>query len=93
MTFVPSFVYQPPLEASIEQLLRHIEHICILGGENNLCFGSDFDGIQNKIPQLENFSYYNHLKEALLKRYPENLVRKWAWENAYQFYYKYLSKR
>lgn len=90
ITFVPSFVYQSAEEATIDHILKHIEHVCELGGENHLFFGSDFDGIERKVKHLENYSQIHHLKEALLKRYPESLVRKWAWENGYRFYDRYL---
>lgn len=91
ITYVPYFVHFPHTEAGIDHLIKHIEHICGLGGENHLFFGSDFDGMDDKIPHLENASQLNNLKEALLKRYPETLVKKWAWENGYQFYSKHLA--
>jgi len=90
ITFVPSFVHRPSDDATIDHLLKHIEHVCELGGEHHLFFGSDFDGIEKKIYRLENYGQIHHLKEALLKRYPESLVRKWAWENGVRFYQKHL---
>lgn len=91
ITFVPAFVDERGTDVTIDHLLRHVEHVCELGGENQLCFGSDFDGITSKIKDLENTSQINHLKNALLKRYPERLVQKWGWENACQFYFTHLS--
>lgn len=90
ITFVPSFTYPSYKEATIDHLLKHIEHVCSLGGERNLCFGSDFDGIDSKIKNLLNYSDIHQLKEALLRRYPESLVRKWSWENAFSFYLNHL---
>jgi membrane dipeptidase len=90
ITFVPSFTYPCEKEATIDHLLLHIEHVCSLGGERNLCFGSDFDGIRLKIKNLHNYRDIYWLKEALLRRYPESLVRKWAWENACAFYLNHL---
>ncbi|MBQ7097230.1 MAG: dipeptidase [Clostridia bacterium] len=37
-------------ECKISDLLRHIEHILSLGGENNVGIGSDFDGM-TRLPQ------------------------------------------
>jgi membrane dipeptidase len=91
ITFVPYFVHTPYHEASIAHLLKHIEHVCELGGENCIFFGSDFDGIDHKIKDLENYTHIGHLTEALLRHYPESLVKKWAWENGYQFYANHLS--
>jgi membrane dipeptidase len=44
ITFVPEFL-SGKKEASIEDVLRHLEHVCSIGGENHVGFGSDFDGI------------------------------------------------
>ncbi|SEN43563.1 dipeptidase [Lihuaxuella thermophila] len=93
LTYVPYFVHFPHTEARIDHLIKHIEHICELGGENHLIFGSDFDGIHDKIAQLENAGQLNNLIDALLMRYPETLVRKWAWDNGYQFYSKHLASQ
>lgn len=90
ITFVPSFVWQPSQAVSVKHILLHIEHVCSLGGEKHLFFGSDFDGIDNKIKDLPNYQYIYRLKNALLQHYPESLVRKWAWENGYAFYLKHL---
>ncbi|MBA4603721.1 dipeptidase [Thermoactinomyces mirandus] len=90
ITFVPSFVCQPSHKATVDHILRHIEHVCSLGGENHLCFGSDFDGIENKIKNLRNYKEIYHLKNALLQHYPESMVKKWAWDNGFEFYLKHL---
>src|SRR5690606_13789139 len=44
ITYVPWFVTSGP-QASVSDLLRHIDHICGLGGVQHLMLGSDFDGI------------------------------------------------
>jgi membrane dipeptidase len=90
ITFVPSFVNIPEHEATIDHVIDHIEHICELGGEDQLFFGSDFDGIKQKIARLENTSHLQHLKEALCKRYTETQVEKWAWKNGVRFYMEHL---
>ncbi|MBA4494423.1 dipeptidase [Paenactinomyces guangxiensis] len=90
ITYVTHFVKFPHGEVTIDDLIKHIEHVCELGGENQIFFGSDFDGIDKKIRDLEHAGQVNNLKKALLKRYPETLVKKWAWENGYRFYLKNL---
>lgn len=90
INFVPYFVaeHQP----SVSDVLRHIDHIASLHGEDVIFFGSDFDGELRKIPSLENMKQLNQFKKELLKRYPEDLVRKWGFENAYRFYAENLKK-
>ncbi|SFG52923.1 membrane dipeptidase [Planifilum fulgidum] len=90
IAFVPQFVHEPKEEAAVEHLFRHIDHVCELGGERILAFGSDFDGISHKIGGLEDVGSLPYLEEQLLKRYPEHWVRRWMWGNWYDFYRKHL---
>jgi membrane dipeptidase len=90
ITFVPYFVH--PDKPSFQAILKHIEHICELGGENHLFFGSDFDGTTEKVPGLEDVTKYPDFYEFLSRYYSESLIRRWAWENAEQFYAKVLPK-
>jgi membrane dipeptidase len=53
-------------------------------------FGSDFDGIDSKVEGLEHAGAFAGLRETLLKYYPEKLVKKWVWKNAFRFYKKHL---
>lgn len=68
-------------KATIDDVLRHIEHICELGGERQLGFGSDFDGIDDPPRGLEHFQKYPALLEELVKRYPEDLVKGFCYDN------------
>jgi membrane dipeptidase len=81
MTFVPAFIHKPSVEATIDHLLRHIEHVCTLGGEDHLFFGSDFDGLDSKVSHLESYKHLPHLLEALHKHYADDLIIKWALKN------------
>lgn len=91
ITFAPQFVHEPKEEATVEHLLKHIDHVCELGGERIIAFGSDFDGISHKITGLEDVRGLPCLKERLLKRYPKEWVRRWMWDNWYEFYCKHLA--
>jgi membrane dipeptidase len=73
LTFVPWFV--KPKDATVTDVLRHIEHVAALGGLANIGFGSDFDGIDDWIPGLENPSRYTPFAELLCRHYPERDVR------------------
>ncbi|SDC88803.1 membrane dipeptidase [Paenibacillus sp. UNCCL117] len=72
LTFVPWFVAAQG--ASITGLLKHIDHILSLGGAGALTLGSDFDGIDRWIPQLEHAGQFDRLALELYKRYPDDIV-------------------
>ena len=79
-------VYNPPFitkneKATIQDLIKHIDHFCALGGINQIGLGSDFDGIQGKIIELENASKQQNLINELLKHYSEEQVRGFAGQN------------
>ncbi|TVX97590.1 dipeptidase [Cohnella terricola] len=89
VTFVPWFAASVE-PASIEDVLRHVEHICALGGARHIAFGSDFDGISRHVEHLNHPGCYPNLIEALLKRYPESIVQDIAGDNAIRFFTKHL---
>ncbi|WP_068619199.1 dipeptidase [Paenibacillus tuaregi] len=92
ITFVPYFV-KAGGSVQIHDLIRHIEHICSLGGSGQLMFGSDFDGIDSYITGLENPGCYPSLIGELLRYYPETLVKSWLFGNAESFLRTHLPKR
>ncbi|WP_435921174.1 dipeptidase [Paenibacillus sp. DYY-L-2] len=89
MTFVPWFV-KSGSAVSAEDLLPHIDHICSLGGEEAIMFGSDFDGIDTHIRGLAHAGHYADWANLLLKHYPERMVRGWLSGNAMAFLRKWL---
>jgi membrane dipeptidase len=84
ITFVPWFVRDGG-DAKAEDILRHIEHVCALGGSKQLMFGSDFDGIDAWVEGLEHPGKYAGFTELLLRHYPEEDVKGWLYENALSF--------
>lgn len=79
-------VYHPPFlkengPATIADLIAHIDHFCSLGGVKKIGFGSDFDGISEKVVSLEDASMHPHLVNELLKRYSEDEVKGFAYQN------------
>lgn len=84
LTFVPWFVKEGGM-AKAEDLLRHIEHVCSLGGAGHLMFGSDFDGIDVWVEGLEHPGKFAEFAGLLLKHYPEELVKGWLSGNAMSF--------
>jgi membrane dipeptidase len=80
ITFVPEFL-SGRKEAKIDDVLRHLEHVCTLGGENHVGFGSDFDGIDFTVSSLSANEQYLNLINTLQKYYSEIQVRKFLYEN------------
>ncbi len=50
INFYPPFLNESG-NADIDDIIRHMLHFLELGGENNIGFGSDFDGVDNNLPQ------------------------------------------
>lgn len=80
VTFVPFFTTnsQGP---KMSDVLKHVDYLCALGGENNIGFGSDFDGIDETIPGLNEYSCYYDFVNQLLNYYPQRVVKKFVYQN------------
>lgn len=75
MCFAPAFL--APDSPGIEDVVRHIDHICELAGPDVIGLGSDFDGIANVPVGLEDVSKLPALTAELLKRgYAESDLEK-----------------
>ncbi|WP_042470198.1 dipeptidase [Bacillus ndiopicus] len=80
IVYFPMFIVEEG-EATLAHLIKHIDHICALGGKNLIGLGSDFDGIDRKVINLENASKHPNLLKELLKYYSEDEVRGFAYQN------------
>lgn len=89
LTFVPFFV-KPSGTVQADDLLRHIEHVCALGGSKQLMFGSDFDGIETWIEGLEHPGCYPAFAERLLRHFSEQDVKGWMSGNALAYLQRQL---
>ena len=68
--------------AEINDILRHIEYFLELGGEDNICMGSDFDGIDAKPGGIESCSDIYKIFDALEKKgIPARITEKIAYKN------------
>lgn len=79
-------VYHPPFiseegVATTTDLIKHIDHLCSLGGVEQIGLGSDFDGIEEKVIGLENAAMTQNLLNELLKYYKEDVVKGFAYQN------------
>jgi membrane dipeptidase len=84
ITYVPYFTSGQEI-VQIEDLIKHIDHICSLGGEKHLGLGSDFDGISRTIAGLEHSGKTYQLINELLKRYREDQVAGFCGNNWFDY--------
>lgn len=80
ITFYPPFL-SGKRQATISDILNHLEHICMLGGEKHVGFGSDFDGIEESVMGLESIAGYNLLVNELCKYYSDIQVKQFLFDN------------
>ncbi|WP_102262255.1 dipeptidase [Mesobacillus jeotgali] len=81
VTFVPEFLSGKKDTASIDDVIRHLDHICSIGGENHVGFGSDFDGIEFTVKNLQGNEQYENLWNELQKYYSDIQVSKFLYGN------------
>ncbi len=67
INFYPYFVNESG-KADIEDLVRHIEHMYYVGGEDFVAIGTDFDGFDEGELEIQNIGEMGRLYEALKKR-------------------------
>jgi len=80
ITFVPQFL-SGTNAATITDVLRHLDYICSLGGEDHVGFGSDFDGISQTVKGLSSAADYPNLINELMKYYTSSQVEKFLFSN------------
>jgi membrane dipeptidase len=81
ITFYPFFLNNSD-NALVDDVIRHIEHICSITGEDCIGIGSDFDGIECVPAGLEGSQCLTVLFERLLKlNYSESFIEKFAGKN------------
>lgn len=77
--------------ADIDDIISHIEYFLMLGGEDTICLGSDFDGadMPNGVSGIESMPL---LYERMLKlKFPEEVCRKIFFENCRKFFSKAMA--
>ncbi|NIK68906.1 dipeptidase [Paenibacillus sp. BK033] len=84
ITYVPWFVAEGE-KTTVDDVLRHIDHVGGLGGERHIMLGSDFDGIDKYVNGLTHPGEVYRLREALLKNYSEEQTKRFLSGNALSF--------
>lgn len=87
INFVPYF-YAAEGTVEMKEILKHLDYMLSLGGENHIGFGSDFDGISRTIVGLEDSSKWRDFVELLFKHYPKHVVEKLLFQNWQSYYLK-----
>lgn len=90
INFIPFFLYNTSHQAKVEDIYRHIDHLCQLGGSNSIYFGSDFDGDTEKLSGLEHMGKLPLFTKSLLRLYGRKEVENWIWNNGFKFYQDHL---
>lgn len=76
---------------TLDDVLRHIEHFCSLGGENNLALGCDFDGCDSIPKEINTAGDMQKLAEYMLKHnYAQSTVDSLFYNNANNFIHRIL---
>ncbi|MGI6642005.1 MAG: dipeptidase [Limnochordia bacterium] len=81
VNFYPGFLTEEG-EATLDDVINHIEHFIAVGGEDCVGLGSDFDGIDSTPGQLADCSTLPRIAHRLAERgWPRELIAKVMGEN------------
>lgn len=87
INFVPQFVSQEG-RADWDGLLRHLDHLLSLGGEDHIGFGSDFDGSPEIIEPLSHSGCWQQLVEKCQSYFSDDIIYKLFFSNWQKYYAK-----
>lgn len=87
ITFYPPFIdpYYERRPITTEDVIRHIDYICSLGGIDYIGFGSDFDGIDLYVEGLTDASDYPSFLTILQNYFTPKEIRGFAQENMLRY--------
>lgn len=81
IVFCLAFIKEGGKDVQIADLIKHIDHFSSLGGVKNIGLGSDFDGVDAYMENLENASKFQNLINELQKHFTETEVEGFAYRN------------
>ncbi len=77
----PTFINSSK-NATLDDVIRHIEHFLSLGGEDNIGIGTDFDGIDFTLIEIPDCSRVYRLFDRLTQmNYPYRIIQKISYKN------------
>ena len=68
-------------ETRVDDIIRHLEHLVKVGGEDVAAFGSDFDGMECQL-FLQNASGMQILTDAVIQKFGHTVAEKLCFKNA-----------
>lgn len=81
INFYPYFL-SGSRKATLNDIIKHIEHIISITGEDHIGIGADYDQTEPVFDNIDGIEYTTTVLEELLKRnYPSSVVNKIAGEN------------
>jgi membrane dipeptidase len=89
MNLLTEFVNVEADITTIDDTIKHIDHILDLGGEKSIGYGFDLDGIDSTLEIIDS-SNAQLINDKLLKRYSKKIVRQISYENVLNLYEKIL---
>jgi membrane dipeptidase len=89
MNLLTEFVNVEADITTIDDTIKHIDHILDLGGEKSIGYGFDLDGIDSTL-EIVDSSNAQLINDKLLKRYSKKIVRQISYENVLNLYEKVL---
>lgn len=87
INFYKGFLNDNEKEASLGDIVRHIKKMLLLGGENTVCMGSDYDGC-DVVEGIEKLNKVPALYDLITEEFGMETAEKIFWKNAYNFFAK-----
>ena len=85
INFYKAFLNNEEKNASLSDIVKHIEMMIMLGGENSVAMGSDYDGC-DVVEGIEKMKDIPNLYGLVEKEFGNELAEKIFWKNAYNFF-------
>ena len=91
ITFAGQFLEEDYNNACIESVYKHIDHMLnLMGNDEHLGFGSDFDGISHPPYNIQGVQDYQPLIEYLATKYSDSTIKKITHQNVLNLLQKVL---
>ena len=87
INFYKAFLNNETENANLSDIVKHIERMLVLGGENSVCMGSDYDGC-DVVDGIKKMNEIPKLYDLIKREFGEKQADKIFWKNAYDFFAK-----
>lgn len=87
INFYKAFLNNDEEKASLSDIVKHIERMIVLGGENSVCMGSDYDGC-DVVNGIRKFRDIPNLFNLVENEFGREIAERIFWKNAYNFFAK-----